>query len=103
MAFLKKTVKKEAAPKAVAVKKAPVAAAKAAVPAKAPVKAPAKAAAPVKAAAPAKKAKPAVSNEERHRMVAEAAYYLALKKGFGVSDPVSDWAEAEAQIAALLK
>jgi hypothetical protein len=40
--------------------------------------------------------------EERHKMVAEAAYYIALRKGFN-SDPAENWAEAEAEIDAQLK
>ncbi len=43
-----------------------------------------------------------VTPEERHRMIAEAAYYLALKKG-AHSDPRSNWLEAEAQIDAQLR
>jgi hypothetical protein len=41
---------------------------------------------------------PAVSPEERHRRVAEAAYFIALKKGLGQSDPALDWAEAEKEV-----
>jgi len=40
-----------------------------------------------------------VSKEERHRMVAEAAYYISLKKGPS-SDPRANWVEAEKQIDA---
>ncbi len=40
--------------------------------------------------------------EERYKMVAEAAYYIALKKGFN-SDPAENWAEAEAEIEQQLK
>ena len=54
-----------------------------------------------KTAAKKPAAKKAVSAEERYRMVAEAAYYLALKKG-PESDPLQNWVEAEAQIAAEL-
>jgi len=42
-----------------------------------------------------------VTPEERHRMIAEAAYYLALKKG-PQSDPHANWLEAEAEINARL-
>ena len=35
-------------------------------------------------------------------MIAEAAYYLAEKRGFGDGDPVSDWIAAESQIDARL-
>jgi hypothetical protein len=31
----------------------------------------------------------------RHRMIAEAAYYLAEKRDFSDGDPVQDWLEAE--------
>lgn len=62
---------------------------------------------PVAPAAVAPKATPAptvapVSPEERHRMIAEAAYYIALRKGFN-SDPRENWIEAEAEITARLK
>lgn len=43
-----------------------------------------------------------ITPEERHRMVAEAAYYIALKKGFN-SDPSENWFEAEKQVDDLLK
>ncbi len=42
-----------------------------------------------------------VSDDERYRMIAEAAYYRAENRQFQ-SDPVSDWIEAEKEIAALL-
>lgn len=42
-----------------------------------------------------------VSDDERYRMIAEAAYYRAENSQFQ-SDPVSDWIEAEKEIAALL-
>lgn len=38
-----------------------------------------------------------LSHEQRQCMIAEAAYYKALKRGFE-SDPVCDWLEAEAEI-----
>ncbi len=70
---------------------APVAAAK-------PVAAPAK---PV--AAPAKSAaKSAVDPQVRLRMIAEAAYYIAEKRGFIHGHHDQDWAAAEKQIDALL-
>ena len=43
-----------------------------------------------------------VTPEERHRMVAEAAYYIALKKGVN-SDPSENWFEAEKQVDETLK
>ena len=39
--------------------------------------------------------KTAVTPEERHRMIAETAYFLAHERGFTGGDPVSDWIEAE--------
>jgi hypothetical protein len=39
-----------------------------------------------------------VTPDERHRMIAEAAYYRAEKRGFAGGDPMQDWLEAEAQI-----
>ena len=36
-----------------------------------------------------------VAPEERHRMIAETAYFLAHERGFTGGDPVSDWIEAE--------
>jgi len=33
-------------------------------------------------------------------MIAEAAYYIALRRGYG--DPDRDWLEAEAQVDAML-
>ena len=42
-----------------------------------------------------------VSNEQRYRMIAEAAYYRAERNQFK-SDHVRDWIDAERDIAALL-
>lgn len=44
----------------------------------------------------------AISREQRQAMVAEAAYYLAERRGFVGGDPERDWREAEAEIDALL-
>jgi hypothetical protein len=41
--------------------------------------------------------------EERWRMVAEAAYYIAEKRGFVGGDPAADWYEAEKQVAQFLQ
>lgn len=76
----------------------------AAAPAPAPTPKPAPAATPPPAPAPAP-ARPAVkpvTAEERHRMIAEAAYYIALRKGFN-SDPRENWLLAEKEIDAKLK
>jgi hypothetical protein len=39
-----------------------------------------------------------ITAEERWHMIAEAAYYIAEKRGFGPGHPADDWAAAEAQI-----
>jgi hypothetical protein len=46
-------------------------------------------------------AKRIVSDEQRYRMIAEAAYYRAESRHFK-SDPVRDWIEAERDIIILL-
>jgi hypothetical protein len=46
-------------------------------------------------------AKQTVSDEQRYRMIAEAAYYRAESRHFK-SDPVRDWIEAERDIIILL-
>ncbi|MEJ2552968.1 MAG: DUF2934 domain-containing protein [Gammaproteobacteria bacterium] len=38
------------------------------------------------------------SAEQRLRMIAEAAYYLAEHRGFQGGDPTEDWLQAEAEI-----
>jgi len=38
------------------------------------------------------------SPEERRRMIAEAAYFLAEKRGFAGGDPVEDWIVAERRV-----
>lgn len=43
----------------------------------------------------------AISDEQRYRMVAEAAYYRAESRQFK-SDPIRDWIEAEKDISILL-
>ena len=45
----------------------------------------------------------AVSPEQRHLMIAEAAYYHAERRGFQESDPIADLAEAEKEIDAMLR
>lgn len=39
-----------------------------------------------------------VAGEERRRMIAEAAYYRALNRGFNGGNPVDDWLAAEREI-----
>jgi len=63
---------------------------------------------PVKGKTAAKKTPPVslllpVSHEERWRMVAEAAYYIAQRRGFAGGDTNSDWATAEAEVDAKLR
>ncbi len=43
-----------------------------------------------------------ISAEERYRMIAEAAYYRAVKRGFAGGDTVNDWLEAQAEVDAEL-
>jgi hypothetical protein len=40
--------------------------------------------------------------EDRWNMIAEAAYYLAEKRGFSGGHPAEDWKMAEAEIDAML-
>ena len=57
----------------------------------------------VRAPAPAREAGSApLSPEQRRRMITEAAYFRAARRGFSPGDPVRDWLEAEAEIDALL-
>ena len=57
-------------------------------------------------AKPAKTATPRVTatlpTAERQRMIAEAAYYRAQRRGFAPGNPHQDWLEAEAEIDAML-
>ncbi len=39
-----------------------------------------------------------VSPEERERLIAEAAYYRALQRGFSGGDAVDDWLAAEREV-----
>jgi len=43
-----------------------------------------------------------VDAQQRHQMIAEAAYYLAEKRGFNGGDPEQDWLTAAAEIDARL-
>lgn len=84
-------------------KPAPAAAKK---PAPAPAKAVPAKAAPAKSAAkvaPAVVPKPKISPEERWKLVAEAAYYLAEKRHFAAGHSEADWLAAERQVDAKLK
>jgi len=44
-----------------------------------------------------------ISAGDRARMIAEAAYFLALNRGFDSGDNVQDWLTAEAQVDAQLR
>ena len=48
------------------------------------------------------KASSLVTQDERMRLIAEAAYYKAEKRDFTGGDELGDWIEAEAEIDALL-
>lgn len=43
-----------------------------------------------------------IPQEERMRLIAEAAYYKAEKRDFAQGSEIGDWIEAEAEIDALL-
>lgn len=44
-----------------------------------------------------------ISAEERQRMIREAAYYRAERRGFMPGDAMTDWLAAEAEVNALLE
>ena len=44
-----------------------------------------------------------VNAERRRRMIEEAAYFRAERRGFRAGDPVADWIEAEAEVEAELQ
>ena len=44
-----------------------------------------------------------VTSEKRYQMIAEAAYFLAEKRGFVGGDVAQDWQEAEAEIDRVLQ
>lgn len=46
---------------------------------------------------------PSVTAEERYRMIAEAAYFLAEKRGFTGGDMAEDWRQADAQVDQMLR
>ena len=45
----------------------------------------------------------AIFKRPRRVLIAEAAYYRALRRGFAGSDPLEDWLAAEAEIDTLLE
>jgi hypothetical protein len=44
-----------------------------------------------------------VDPEERHQLIALAAYYRAEQRGFVNGDPLRDWLEAEAEVMMRLR
>lgn len=44
----------------------------------------------------------AITSSERRRMIAEAAYFRAMGRGFVGGSPEEDWLEAEAEVVARL-
>lgn len=62
-----------------------------------------KPAAPPKKTTVSKPKPPAVTAEERDRMIREAAYYIAERRGFEGGSPAEDWEQAEAEVDQLLK
>lgn len=54
------------------------------------------------ATAPAAKPATQVTAEQRWRMIADAAFYRAERRGFAPGGEVNDWLEAEAEIEVLL-
>lgn len=52
--------------------------------------------------AAAEKPSPPMSNEELQRLVAEAAYFRAQRRGFAPGYELQDWVEAEAEVRRLI-
>ena len=44
-----------------------------------------------------------ISQDEKQRMIANAAYFRAVRMGLGHTDPVADWLAAEAEIENAIK
>ena len=44
-----------------------------------------------------------ITSEERDRMIAEAAYYRAERRGFATGGEMEDWVRAEAEIDRLIQ
>jgi len=40
----------------------------------------------------------AITPEERHRLIAEAAYFIAERRGFAAGCELDDWLRAEAEV-----
>lgn len=52
--------------------------------------------------ASAEKPSPPMSHEELQRLVAEAAYFRAQRRGFEPGYELQDWVEAEAEVKRLI-
>ena len=52
--------------------------------------------------AAAEKPSPPMSDEELQRLVAEAAYFRAQRRGFAPGYELQDWVEAEAEVKRLI-
>lgn len=52
--------------------------------------------------APSSAGQIAANGEDRHNMIATAAYYRAERRGFNSGGETEDWLEAEAEIDAML-
>lgn len=46
--------------------------------------------------------RPVITPDERHRMIAEAAYYRALNRSFVGGSPEEDWLQAEQDVNRVL-
>jgi len=44
-----------------------------------------------------------ISQDEKQRMIANAAYFRAVQRGLGRTDPVADWLAAEAEIESAIE
>ena len=44
-----------------------------------------------------------ISNDERRRLIALAAYYRAQRVGFGKTNPIEDWLVAEREVDAMME
>jgi len=51
---------------------------------------------------PRDQAAPFITSQQRHQLIAEAAYLRAERRGFSGGDPTRDWLEAEEEIDAAL-
>ena len=50
-----------------------------------------------------KKEQLAPTSDQKHRMIEEAAYFRAERRGFTGGDPVEDWVSAEVEIEESLR